>query len=81
MILRSALNTAIQEWGIVLPTNSVAAIKTPKDNPHRTRRLESGEQAQLLAGASDQLQRIIVLALETALRRGEILNIHKQDID
>ena len=81
VVLRSALNTATREWGISLPTNPVAAIKIPKDNPHRTRRLEPGEQAQLLAGASDQLQRIIVLALETALRRGEILNIHKQDID
>jgi len=81
VILRSALNIATREWGIVLPTNPVAAIKIPKDNPNRTRRLEPGEEAQLLAGASDQLQRIMVLALESAMRRGEILNIHKQDID
>ena len=81
VVLRSSINIAIREWGISLPVNPVAAIKFPKDNPNRTRRLQPGEQAQLLTGASDQLQRIIVLALETALRRGEILNIHKQDID
>tara|TARA_Y100000588_G_C14245992_1_gene921441 strand:+ start:141 stop:1121 length:981 start_codon:yes stop_codon:yes gene_type:complete len=80
-VLRSAINIATREWGITLAVNPVAAIKMPIDNLHRTRRLEPGEQAQLLAGASDQLQRIIVLALETALRRGEILNIYKQDID
>jgi integrase len=34
-----------------------------------------------LLGANDQLQRIIIVALETGMRRGEILNIKKSDIN
>ena len=56
-------------------------ITLPKSDKARTRRLETGEEQRLLIGANDQLQRIITLALETGMRRGEILNIKKSHID
>ena len=56
-------------------------ITLPKSDRARTRRLEAGEEQRLLIGANDQLQRIITLALETGMRRGEILNIKKSHID
>ncbi len=56
-------------------------ITLPKSDKARTRRLEAGEEQRLLIGANDQLQRIITLALETGMRRGEILNIKKSHID
>ena len=56
-------------------------ITLPKSDRARTRRLEAGEEQRLLIGANDQLQRIITLALETGMRRGEILNITKSHID
>jgi integrase len=56
-------------------------ITLPKADKARTRRLEAGEEQRLLIGANDQLQRIITLALETGMRRGEILNIKKSHID
>ena len=56
-------------------------ITLPKSDRARTRRLEAGEEQRLLIGANDQLQRIITLALETGMRRGEILSIKKSHIN
>ena len=56
-------------------------ITLPKADKARIRRLEAGEEQRLLIDANDQLQRIITLALETGMRRGEILNIKKSHID
>jgi len=56
-------------------------ITLPKSDKARIRRLEAGEEHRLLIVANDQLQRIITLALETGMRRGEILNVKKSHID
>jgi integrase len=79
-ILSSVLNIAIKEWGIVIPQNPVSMISLPKIARGRDRRLESGEEEKLLS-SSDELKRLIILALETGMRRGEIFNIKKSHID
>jgi integrase len=79
-ILSSVLNIAIKEWGIVIPQNPVSMVSLPKIARGRDRRLESGEEEKLLS-SSGELWRIIILALETGMRRGEILNIKKSHID
>jgi len=81
VILRSALNIATKDWGIVVPENPVSRICLAKADKPRTRRLEASEEQRLLIKSNDQLQRIITLALETGMRRGEILNIKKSHID
>jgi integrase len=80
-ILSRVLTVASKDWGIALPQNPVTMITLPKADKVRTRRLELGEEAKLRHGANPQLNRIIVLALETAMRRGEILNIKRSHID
>ena len=80
VILSSVLNTAIKEWGINLQQNPVSMVSLPKIGNGRDRRLEAGEEERLLS-ASDELKRIIMVALETGMRRGEILNIKKSHID
>jgi len=80
VILSSVLNTAIKEWGINLQQNPVSMVSLPKVGRGRDRRLEPGEEEKLLS-ASDELKRIIIVALETGMRRGEILNIKKSHID
>jgi integrase len=72
---------AANDWGIPVPGNPVKMITLPKSDKARTRRLEAGEEQRLLIGANDQLQRIITLALETGMRRGEILSIKKSHIN
>ncbi|HIM04444.1 MAG TPA: site-specific integrase [Gammaproteobacteria bacterium] len=72
---------AANNWGISVLVNPVKMITLPKSDKARTRRLEAGEEQRLLIEANDQLQRIITFALETGMRRGEILNITKSHID
>ena len=79
-ILSSVLNIAIKEWGIGVGQNPVSMISLPKIARGRDRRLESGEEEKLLS-ASGELKRLITLALETGMRRGEILNIKKSHIN
>ncbi len=79
-ILSSVLNIAIKEWGIGVGQNPVSMISLPKIARGRDRRLKAGEEEQLLS-ASGELKRLIIFALETGMRRGEILNIKKSHID
>jgi len=79
-ILSSVLNITIKEWGIGIPQNPVSMVSLPKIARGRDRRLESGEEKQLLS-STGELRRIIILALETGMRRGEILNMKKSHIN
>ena len=80
-ILSQVLTVASKDWGISIPQNPVSIISLPKSDKARTRRLEAGEEAKLLHHSSAELHRIIVHALETGMRRGEILSIKKSHID
>jgi integrase len=80
-VLSSAINHASKEWEIFVSTNPVTAISIPRTANARTRRLETSEENRLLSASNGELWRIIILALETGMRRGEILNIKKSHID
>ena len=75
-ILSSVLNIAVKEWGINLQNNPVSMVSLPKIARGRDRRLESGEEEQLLS-STGELKRLIILALETGMRRGEILTLKR----
>jgi integrase len=80
-----ALDVAQKEWGFWLPRNPAKDVRRPKTPRGRTRRLESGEQERLLdacdRGRTPLLRPLIVLALETAMRRGELVGMRWADID
>ena len=80
-ILSRILTVASRDWGISIPQNPVKMISLPKADRARTRRIEAGEKERLLQGANPELNRIIALALETGMRRGEILSIKKSHIN
>ena len=80
-ILSRVLTIASRDWGISIPQNPVKMISLLKADKARTRRLEAGEKERLLQGANPELNRIITVALETGMRRGEILNIKKSHIN
>ena len=61
--------------------NPVSDIRKPKQPAGRDRRLHPGEEEKLLASASLQLKPMIILALETAMRLGELVSLRWDNID
>ena len=84
-LLSSLFETAKAEWGAEGLINPVSRIKRPKDGPARDRRLTPSERKALLKAAQSNknlaLFNAIILALETAMRQGEILKLQWCDID
>jgi integrase len=80
-VLSSVINTARIDWGIPIPLNPVQFVRVPKFDDKRDRRLKLGEEQKLLDHASPICQRLIIIAIETAMRRGEILRIRKSHVD
>jgi integrase len=78
-LLSHALDTAQKEWGIYLPRNPVKMVRRPTRPNGRTRRLALGEEGRLLEAAGESrnafMHPIIILAIETGMRRGELLNL------
>ncbi|MDC1157659.1 site-specific integrase, partial [Alphaproteobacteria bacterium] len=85
VLMRHAWNTARIEWGWPLPDNPISLIRMPKNNPPRERRLKDGEFERLKIAAEKSrswyLWPVVVLAIETAMRRGEILGLRWEHID
>jgi len=85
VLLRHAWNIARIEWGWSLSENPVSLIRMPKNNPPRERRLRKGEYEALQKAASYSrswyLWPIVDIAIETAMRRGEILSLQWNYID
>ena len=74
-LLHRVVVTAVKDWGISLPLgNPVALVRLLSQPNGRDRRLETGEEEKLLKALKDTptVRTIVELALETAMRRGEI---------
>jgi integrase len=74
------------DWGIHLPHGVVTAnVRNPPLPTGRDRRLTGDEEEKLLERAqqakSKDIQNIIIIAIETAARRGEIFDMRWQHID
>lgn len=83
MLLSHLFTVASTEWGVNID-NPVTKVRKPKASPGRNRRLSLKENSVLLRKASahqnKELYPIIVLALETAMRQGEILSLQWEHI-
>jgi len=80
-----AIDTARREWNINLAQNPCKLVRCPSPPKGRTRRLEGNEE-QLLLAAADKgrvpyLRPLIELAVETGMRRGELLGLRWEHID
>ncbi|HUT50906.1 MAG TPA: site-specific integrase [Alphaproteobacteria bacterium] len=86
-LLRHVLEMALREWGVPLSSNPLDNVTRPKPDTPRERRLNPGELDRVLeacdAGRNRLLKFIILLAIETGMRRSELLNIewHHVDLD
>ena len=84
-VYKHAFDTALAEWDFPKFQNPLANIKKLKMNNGRDRRLQEGELERIEQAAlktkNPYIMPIVFFAIETAMRRGEILNIRHSDID
>ena len=84
-LISSIFETAGKEWGLETLSNPVRNLRLPKDSPPRTQRLSKEERQRLLYSLGQQtnktLEKIVIIALETAIRRSEICNLKWHNID
>ena len=73
-----------KEWGYKV-TNPVKQIRIPKPGKPRQRRLRPGEEEALLAAcaasSATYLHSLVVLAIETGMRFGELVSITWDNVD
>lgn len=82
--LSHIIDTAIKEWGLYIPQNPVKNIRKPRVNNSRSRRLSNEEEIILLTKCREHsltMESIVIFAIETAMRLGEIINLNWSDID
>jgi integrase len=84
-VLRHCLEKARKEWSVSISSNPVAAIDKPKDSPARTRRLTEEDELRLAEGLKctrNPLHKLAIqFAIETGMRRGEILKFCWRDLN
>jgi integrase len=78
-VLKRIFNLAIK-WGLV-DKNPVRFVEFLKEPEGRLRFLGKDEQVALLGQCQGDIYDIVVLALRTGMRRGEVLNLRKADLD
>lgn len=84
-VLQHAFDIAWREWGLPVPENPLKRVRRPALPRGRDRRLEGDEEAHLYAACGalrgPYMRPLIILSLETAMRRGELLGLNWGDID
>jgi integrase len=84
-ILSHCFEVARREWDIPLPNNPVAQIKMPEAGRPRERRITAEELEAMLEGTAKSLTPllapIIKFAIETGMRRGEIVAARWADVN
>jgi integrase len=85
-LLRAMFNVALREsWLLKNPFQSANGLISIADEQQRERILTREEEAQLLAACNDSkkqhLRPILICAIDTGMRQGEILKLRWQDVD
>jgi len=81
--LSHLFNVAIKDWGFPLVTNPAQFIRRPNKSKGRNRRLTTSEIQQLLNALheTEEVANIVQLAIETGMRRSELLKMEWCNID
>ncbi len=84
-LIGQVINYADKVWKIAASENPMKGVPRPKYFNERDRRLQGDEEARLLKAAREDenpyIEPIIIVALHTAMRRGEILSLKWRNID
>jgi integrase len=83
-LLARVIDTAGREWGVHAATNPARMVSRPAPAPGRSRRVTATEESMLLdacrASRAPNLDSIMILAIETAMRLGELLALGWADV-
>jgi integrase len=83
--IRHMFRHAQEVWKLPLPKNPLIGARVLNADKRRERRLRENEKARLLEASKKTRNKLIVhivrFALETAMRRGEILSLRWRDVD
>jgi len=81
-LLRTVVSTAINEWGVVVD-NPLSSFHIKREPDQRLRRVSEEELQQLLHTEchNPHTKPIVLLALETAMRLGELLSLKWSRVD
>ena len=83
-ILSHVIEVAIRDWGLPLAKNVVKLVRRPVIRNERKRRLNGDEEQRLLyacdSGKIPYFKTLLIIAIETGMRRGEILGLKWSDI-
>ncbi len=84
-IVNHACATAEREWDWLSPLSLLQRIQLPKNAEHVVKRITIIDEQALIRAAkksrTKNLSELLILAIETAMRRGELLALGWQDID
>ena len=85
MLIKRVFKVSQKKWGYGIPNNSIEDIELPKSSKPRTRRLLEDEFPILIKNAATQRNKyiadIIEFAVETGMRRSEILSLKWDNVD
>jgi integrase len=81
ILLSHLFSVARKEWGMESLANPVSLVRRPRLPQGRDRRLATGEEERLLEAAESPLRELIVLALETGMRQGELRELRWDSVD
>ena len=84
ILIRHCIKIARLEWSVPMPINPVESIRIPNGIKRRERRLMEGEYNVLMRAAQScknaLIWPIVEFAIETGMRRSEILNLRWENI-
>jgi integrase len=84
-IVKHACTIAEREWDWLSPLFLLQRVTLPKNIEHVVKRISVADEQALIDAArhcqTQNLSQLLILAIETAMRRGELLALEWQDID
>ncbi|CAO4147700.1 Tyrosine recombinase XerC [Methylorubrum aminovorans] len=84
-IIRHCIEIAMREWSLPITINPAHRIRLPRADNARERRLNEAEYKRLMVALDGSrrwyMKPIVIIALETGMRRSEILSLEAKNVN